>query len=48
MTIDSSCCIYIDMLVQVETSITKIRQQATWPQQTLDHHSPMREWEIDL
>lgn len=36
---NTSCCTYIKTSPQIETSIEKIRQQATWLQQTLDHHA---------
>ena len=42
-TINSSCSTYIDTSAQVEISITKTKQQATWLQQTLDHHTPLFE-----
>lgn len=42
MTINSSCCAYINISSQVEISASKICQQATW-QQTLDHHTPVLE-----
>lgn len=52
MTISLSCCAYINTSSQVETSIDKIRQQATWLQQTLDHHTPLfqvvGDWFCDL
>ena len=34
-------CSYVNTSSQVETSIKKIRQQATWLQQTLDRHTPL-------
>ena len=49
MTSNSSCT-YTS--APMETSITKVRQQATWLQQTLDHHSPLFEgtgdWLVSL
>lgn len=35
---NSSCHTYINTSLEVETSIDKITQQATWVQQTLDCH----------
>ena len=42
MTINSSSCAYINISSQVEISVPKICQQATW-QQTLYHHAPVLE-----
>lgn len=49
---NTSCSLYINTSAQVETCINKIRKQATWLQQTLEHQTPflpgLGEWFIDL
>ena len=36
---NSSCCSYINTSSQIETIISKVRKQATWLQQTIEHNS---------
>lgn len=43
MTINSSCCTYINTSFQVKASVAKIHQHATWLQQILDRHTPLLE-----
>ena len=39
ITANTSCCSYIKTSSQVETSINKIREQATWLPQMLNHQT---------